>query len=362
VLHPSTASSATAGNLRENLTTEIFVGLSAGPMRSKKFRSVFLAHSCSKLLFCCLAIGIALPAMADDAHSIGWMQIAPPTSPSARSYPAMTYDPVSRKVIMFGGFDGASYLADTWMFDGITWTRADTPVAPPARVNCQMAFDVVTHKVVLFGGYNRTYLGDTWLWDGRTLQWTQATPLHSPPAVTGPMIFNDPSGRVDEFGGFDGRFYQATMWQWNGADWIRLFPPTVPYARSSAAVGLNPFTGELVMFGGLADVNPANTWTYNGTTWTMQSPSTQPPLVYGPSAAFDRHLNAVVVFGGASGGAAQNSSWRWIGNDWHHLRTTHLPPHREGAGIAYDLRLDRLVIFGGQHGNTYLDDTWQFNP
>ena len=340
----------------------MFIALSPGPMNSHNYRRFSFRHWRANIFLCGLAVSIVSRAIAVDAPSIGWLQLAPPAFPSARSYAAMTYDPISKNVVLFGGFDGHSYLDDTWTFDGITWTRVNTLLPPAARVNAQMAYDSVAQKVVLFGGYNGNYLGDTWLWDGATLQWTQAHPSHSPPAVTGPMVFNDPSGRVDEFGGFDGRFYQATMWQWNGADWIRLFPPAVPYARSSAAVGLNPFTGELVMFGGLADVNPANTWTYNGTTWTMQSPSTQPPLVYGPSAAFDRHLNAVVVFGGASGGAAQNSSWRWIGNDWHHLRTTHLPPHREGAGIAYDLRLDRLVIFGGQHGNTYLDDTWEFNP
>ena len=34
-----------------------------------------------------------------------------------------------------------------------------------------MSYDSVTQKVVLFGGFNGTfYLGDTWLWDGSTLR------------------------------------------------------------------------------------------------------------------------------------------------------------------------------------------------
>jgi hypothetical protein len=75
-----------------------------------------------------------------------------------------------------------------------------------------MTYDSVTQKVVLFGGYDGTnYLGDTWLWDGSKLQWTQATPKHRPSAVTGPMLFPDPNGRADLFGGFDGQFYQLTM-------------------------------------------------------------------------------------------------------------------------------------------------------
>jgi len=100
------------------------------------------------------------------------------------------------------------------------------------------------------------------------------------------MLFPDPNGGVDLFGGFDGRFYQYSMWQWNGSDWTQLFPGMLPYARSSAAVAANNVTGEIVLFGGLADVNPVNTWTYDGTTWTLQSPQIQPTWVYGGSAAY----------------------------------------------------------------------------
>jgi len=90
------------------------------------------------------------------------------------------------------------------------------------------------------------------------------------------MLFPDPNGRADVFGGFDGHFYQLTMWQWAGSDWTQLFPSTVPFARADAAVGANTLTGQVVMFGGLADVNPNNTWTYDGTNWTPQvSGSTQ---------------------------------------------------------------------------------------
>ena len=105
----------------------------------------------------------------------------------------MTYDPVSGKIIAFGGFDGTGYLNDTWSFDGTSWTQIATQSAPPARAAAQMTYDSVAQKIVLFGGFDGTnYLGDTWLWDGSTLQWTQATPNHQPSgcyrsdAVSGP--------------------------------------------------------------------------------------------------------------------------------------------------------------------------------
>jgi hypothetical protein len=136
----------------------------------------------------------------------------------------------------------------------------------------------------------------------------------------------------------------------------------VPYARSSAAVGFNPLLNQVVLFGGLADVNPNNTWTYDGTNWTMQNLSTQPQLVYGGSAAFDLNLNAVILFGGGSGGVDQNSTWAWTGSRWEQLFPLHSPTPREGAGMAYDEVLGHVILFGGQNNNSLLNDSWELTP
>jgi hypothetical protein len=318
------------------------------------------------ILICCLgAIAFGLDAGMAAPYIANWVQLSPANSPPARSYHAMTYDAASRKVIVFGGFDGNGYLNDTWTFDGVNWTLIPTDTPPPARAAGQMAYDNVTRQIVLFGGYDgRNYLGDTWLWDGTTSQWTQAAPVHYPTPVTGPMLFQDPNGKVDLYGGFDGHFYQLTMWQWNRSDWRRLSPATVPYARSSAAVATNPTINQVVLFGGLGDVNPNNTWTYGGNTWTLQSPVTQPPLVYAASAAFDRRINAVILFGGGSGGIDQNSTWQWSAprSDWKQVFTTQSPPPREGAGMVNLPTLGHVILFGGQNSETPMNDTWEFMP
>lgn len=86
-----------------------------------------------------LLIPIAFASSAAAAHFsfLGWIQLSPTNSPPARSYLAMTYDPISGKIIAFGGFDGTG---------------------------AQMTYDSVIQKIVLFGGFDGTnYLGDTWL-------------------------------------------------------------------------------------------------------------------------------------------------------------------------------------------------------
>jgi hypothetical protein len=314
------------------------------------------------LICCCISIASAASSAAAQFSSLDWIELSPNESPPARSYLAMTYDPVSGKIIAFGGFDGTSYFDDTWSFDGTSWAQISTQSAPPVRAAAEMTYDFVTQKVVLFGGYDgANYLGDTWLWDGSTLQWTQATPAHQPTPVTGPMLFPDPNGKADLFGGFDGQFFQLTMWQWTGSDWAQLFPATVPSARAAAAVATNTSTGQVVMFGGLPDANSNNTWTYDGTTWTLESPAVQPPLVRAGSAAFDPGLQGVVLFGGRSGGVDQNTTWLWdeVGTTWIQLSPVHSPPAREGAGMAYDAALNRVILFDGQDSNGYFNDTWE---
>ena len=324
-------------------------------MITKRLKSLFV-------LSCFLSL-LALVGVNANDSTLTWTELSPAVSPSARSYPAMTYDASSRKVLLFGGFGGSGYLNDTWTFDGTTWTKVDTALAPSARTNAQMAYDRHTHQVVLFGGYDgRNDLGDTWLWDGRTSTWTQAAPANAPKAVTGPMVFTDLDGRADLFGGFDGNLYQDVMWRWTGSNWRQVRLSMLPYARSSAAVGVNYVTKQIVMFGGLGDVNPYNTWTYDGQSWTMESPANQPPLVYASSTTFDPNVSAVILFGGGSGGVDQNTTWSWTGTNWEQLFPLQSPGPREGAGIAYDQDLGRTIIFGGQNRGAVMSDTWELTP
>ncbi len=294
---------------------------------------------------------------------ITWSELFPITRPSARAYMAMTYDPVSGKIVMFAGDDGNKHLNDTWLFDGLNWTRIKTDRSPRGRADTQMAYGAVSRKVVLFGGFDgASYLNDTWLWDGATLTWEKACPLHSPPAVTGPSLFTDPNGRVDKFGGANRGVYSGDMWQWNGSDWVQLHPTNAPTARSQAAVAVNEITKEVVLFGGLGHVNPDNTWTYDGTTWTLQSPMTQTRSVYAGSAMFDAYFQNVVLFGGDSGGTEQKTSWLRSGYSWNRLPVTQAPQPREGAGSAFHPVVGRAIMFGGANGGTDLNDTWQLLP
>jgi hypothetical protein len=281
-----------------------------------------------------------------------WVRLHTQRTPWARAACVMVYDPVSQKIVMFGGFGRSQYFDDTWTFDGANWKRIRTTVQPAARAAASAAYDAKLKQVVLFGGYNGQYLNDTWMWNGATSTWTQATPTHQPVPETLAMMFPDPiSGRVDQFGGYDGMFYQLSTWRWRDGDWHKLSPLQFPSARAAAVFGTDPVLKQTVMFGGLADVNPVNTWTYDGHTWTQPSERLFTGTVYDP------RFGGVVTFGGFAG-IDVNDTWLWNGTDWIQLAPQQSPPPRESMGMAFDELHQQTVVFGGLEGFNLLNGTW----
>lgn len=291
------------------------------------------------------------------ATSATWTKLSPAHHPSARVNMTMAYDQAAKNIVLFGGYDGSQYLNDTWVFNGTDWVQVNTTSAPPARSAAAMSYDRTMKKFVLFGGYNGNYLGDTWLWDGVAQTWTQATPSTQPTAVTLPMLFTDPvSGRAEMVGGYDGFLYQGTTWQWTGSDWKELNPATVLWARGAAVVANDYHNKNVMIFGGLADLNPVNTWTWDGTNWTMQSPSTLPPWTFYSAAAYDPMVQAVVMFGGGSG---DTNTWMWTGTNWFAAPAQTPPPATDSQGMAYDASTNQLIMFGGETSTSFVSDTYQ---
>jgi hypothetical protein len=294
-----------------------------------------------------------------------WTKIATAKSPPKRASFAMAYDPVSSKVVLFGGYGPSGYFADTWTFDGTSWVKQSPSAAPAPRAGSAMTFDAKSKALVLFGGFNGKYLGDTWMWNGATSQWSQVQPAQSPAAMTGPALFTDPlDHHADLFGGYGGVFYYADTWRWTGTTWRKLRRKIVPYGRSEMVYGTNPRTRSTVVFAGLGSANPDNTWTWDGMDWTQQSPSLQPASVYDAASAYDRSMNAILKFGGGSGGVDLNDTWAWNGAAWTQLSPTTSPSARESVRMAYDAALGHVVLFGGIYysGAQFFNDTWEFAP
>ncbi|TMQ57131.1 MAG: T9SS type A sorting domain-containing protein [Candidatus Eisenbacteria bacterium] len=128
-----------------------------------------------------------------DLHPVtpNWHKLAPAsTLPRGRRTMASIYDPLRDRVVLFGGYDAtsdnlSSFLNDTWelSFRGsLQWTQlAPAGSVPVGRDAMSAAYDPVGDRMVVYGGWSgATMLGDTWFlnWGGQG-QASSVTPSSS---------------------------------------------------------------------------------------------------------------------------------------------------------------------------------------
>jgi hypothetical protein len=67
----------------------------------------------------------------------------------------MAYDAATQAVVLIGGngTNETQEFTDTWSWNGATWTQLFPASSPSARTSPAMTYDPVLRAVVLFGGY-----------------------------------------------------------------------------------------------------------------------------------------------------------------------------------------------------------------
>lgn len=91
-----------------------------------------------------------------------WQKLELPLQPSNRTGSAMAYDPLTQKIVLYGGTDATNTTLDeTWVFDGNGWSKMNIPSTLGGRAGASMFFDKTLNRMLLFGGYqNGVYYND----------------------------------------------------------------------------------------------------------------------------------------------------------------------------------------------------------
>jgi len=290
-----------------------------------------------------------------------WHSMGVTPSLTGRTAPAVAYDPVRDQVVLFGGHDNGNKLQDTWIWDGktATWTLSNPATKPPIRSGAGMAYDPVRKKVVLFGGdgggFNRN---DTWLWDGSN--WTKVNPTTSPTPRTIMQMAWDGT-HVVLFGGFDGSSLDDT-WIWDGTTWTEQNPTISPLKRQ---FGFMTYDGKgALLYGGASSLpsgvtNQGDTWRWDGSTWTEINSTVAPSARATGGMSFDGER--VVMYGGDDSSGTLDETWIFNPEDdqWTKANPYIKPEKRGHTTLTYDGR--GMILFGGfKDGGPFPQGTWRY--
>jgi hypothetical protein len=299
--------------------------------------------------------------------------------PPARSNNTAIYDPVRKRMVVFGGTVARVSSNDVWALS-LSGTPAWSPIStagtpPPDRVNSAAIYDPIQDRMVIFGGYSTSaggYVNDSW---GLTLAgsptWIELTPTGTLPAPRSyhTAIYEPIAGRMVVFGGYDGGTRLDDAWALplaGAAPWYEIAVGTRPSARAGHSAIYDATRLRMVVFGGWDGILRNDVWelSFLGTpTWGELSPAgTLPPVHAYHTAVHDPVRDRMVVFGGTVGSGGTNRTWALSlsgGGAWSELAPAGSRPTELYlvAGI-YDSEGDRLVVFGGYNDAEDRNEVW----
>jgi hypothetical protein len=324
-----------------------------------------------------------VPLAGDDTWALNlsgtptWVRIAQAgTQPSPRHGHTAIADPVRQRMLVFAGTGSSGIFSDAWSLPFVpapTWSAVATSNGVLARERHTATYDPVRKRMLVFGGFDGTFHNDLWsLPIPASQSWTALAPAGPlPSARERHTTIYDPAGdRLIVFGGraAPGVFVND-VWQLSLAGaptWSALSPAgTPPSARHGHSAIYDPVRSRMIVFGGFDGAEQNDVWTLNLTgspAWTLLSPSGTPPTGRERhSAIYDPVSDRMLVFGG-SDGALKNDVWALsLGNapEWSLITPAGTPPSARYRHTAlYDPVRVRMVVFGGNAASGACADAW----
>ncbi len=323
-------------------------------------------------------------------------------APPPRADTAMVYDAARARTVLFGGWTGPTYLADTWEFDGVDWQQVFPLASPPGMSRHRMACDLARGEVVLYSNHNQQ--ASAWLYNGTT--WRQTPP--GPPTMIYPAMVYDEARARTVLASSAANNLPMSTWEWDGTTWTHA-QPAGPFASFSTNGAYDSIRNAVVLVA--SDGAGPTTLTWDGSQWQRATPFGRLWSLAGTATAYHALSRATITFGGdlntfglftnqcfeyrrggwqllspattpsARGYAAMaaepsgdvllmggrnlntlSDTWRWNGATWTQLAPTNSPTPRSHHAMATDSGRGRIVLFGGQNAaGTPLAETWEWD-
>lgn len=306
----------------------------------------------------------------------GWSALAATgTPPSPRVGHSAIYDPVRDRMIVFGGYDGTSFLNDVWALSlsgTPAWTLLSPSGAPPDSRDYHGAiYDPVRERMVVFGGNNGSVYNDVWALSlSGAPAWTALSPSGAPPSARlAQATIYDPIGdALVIVGGTAGTgIYMSDVWSLKLAGtpaWQMLAPSLLSDGHSRGAVYLPDFR-RIVLHGGFTLVSSSLTeQVVLGPMFTTQTLDFgAPPPRDGHVMVLDPARRRVLLHGGETPyflGDLYEMPLDGPGVWGVPCVVGPSPPGRHGHTAVYDPVRDVVWMHGGFNGS-YLGDLYRLS-
>jgi hypothetical protein len=268
--------------------------------------------------------------------------------PSPRSGSAAVYDPTSNRMTLFAGDANVGFcfgaLNDTWLLSNANgqggppaWIPLSPVGGPPQlRQGPTAVYDPVSNRMIVFGGNNNACVifnnGEVWVLSnanglGGTPAWTQLAPVGPvPPGRVGnSLVYDAASNRMIVFGGETASGIVNDIWVLSNANglggtpiWTQLSPAgSSPDPRFSHTAVYNPGANQMIIYGGCCGPNPGgrfgDVWVLSNANglggtpiWTQLSPAGNSPVERDlPRAVFNPATSRMTIFAGRGCTTAQ---------------------------------------------------------
>lgn len=325
----------------------------------------------------------ALPLGAGGSWEL--MDLPGSPLPSRWAHTAI-YDPVRRRMIVFGGADGQIPTADLWELT-LTGTPIWRPMfasgtAPAPRYGHTAIYDPDGDRMIVFAGATSPtsepspqYANDVWALALSTSTWSRVDATGAAPS---PRAYcsavNDPlRRRMIVFGGSDNGYASSDLYELSLGDgpvWSTISTTGTPALGIHHLAAYDSVADRMIVWQPPSEVTGLSLHflEFSGSPhWTEKAIN---DLAYdgsGQAGIFDPARNRLVTvggswYGGTSIGSCVDQTYEVnldAAPSQRHMFET--PPNRMGSTLVLDTVGDRGIRFGGRFGTPYETETWQLS-
>jgi hypothetical protein len=286
-----------------------------------------------------------------------WTQLYPAgTLPTARYNHSAIYDPVGRRMVVFGGNDGSA-RDDVWSLsleNSPTWSAMTVQGnSPPPRGEHSAIYDPIRRRMIIYGGTDGAngFLGDVWALSlAGPPAWAPLTPAGPTPTprINHTAIYDPLRDRMIVFGGrVPPPYLPDDLWALSldgPATWSELTASgSQPLGTLGHTAIYDPIMDRMIVYGG----NGIDVWSLSlggPLTWTKLAPAGTAPNVSHHTAIYDPRRQQMINTTGEGTWILSLSTTP----TWSTLDAVGVEPSSRGnAASIYDPISDQLLLFGG---------------